>query len=127
MGKKENVAAGNPRHSLRRRQDPQFRGRGYTDPPLLWLFSSPTADSWLESSQFGLFLCVERIPWDALEAEVEDEAGDLLEHLVQRFIQREETLLACKPTSVITADHCWEMNPCFCIVLPRFPDLLEAR
>lgn len=63
------------------------------------------------------FLCVERICWDTLEAEVEAGAVDLVEHLLPRFIQHEETLLACKPTSVITADHCWEMNPYFCIVL----------
>lgn len=71
----------------------------------------------VENSQFGLFLCVERICWDTLEAEVEAGAVDLVEHLLPRFIQHEETLLACKPTSVITADHCWEMNPYFCIVL----------
>lgn len=70
-----------------------------------------------ENSQFGLFFCVERICWDTLEAEVEDGAVDLLERLLPRFIQHEETLLACKPTSVITADRCWEMNPYFCIVL----------
>lgn len=63
------------------------------------------------------FFCVERICWDTLEAEVEDGAVDLLERLLPRFIQHEETLLACKPTSVITADRCWEMNPYFCIVL----------
>lgn len=34
-----------------------------------------------------------------------------------RFIRHERTLLACKPTSVITADHCWETNPHLCIVL----------
>lgn len=34
--------------------------------------------------------------------------GDLVEHHPERG----------RPTSVTAADHCWEMNPYFCIVLP---------
>lgn len=72
MGKKENLEAGSPRHSLRRRQNPQLRGhRGYTDPPLLWLFSPPTADPWERVLSLGFFLCGE----DPLEAEFEAGRG----------------------------------------------------
>lgn len=42
-----------------------------TDLPLLWLFPSPSADSWQGILNLGFF-CVERIPWDTLEAEVKD-------------------------------------------------------
>lgn len=74
---------------------------GY-NPPLLWFFPSPSADSWQGILSLGFF-CVERIPWDTLEAELKDGAGELLEQLQWRLTQHEETLLGCKPTSVITA------------------------
>lgn len=71
-----------------------------------------------ENSQFGLFFVCGKDPLGSTGGEMEDGAGDLQEHLVQRFLQHEETRLACRPTSVIAADHCWEMNPSFCFVLP---------
>lgn len=85
MGKKEDVAAGSPRHSLRRRQDPQFRGCGYRSSPAVVVFI-PHCRFMQRVLSLGFF-CVERIPWDAPEAEVEAGSGDPLEHLLQRFIQ----------------------------------------
>lgn len=54
MGKKEEVAAG----GWRRRQD---QGSWFRD-----LFI-PYCGVMAENSQFGLFLCVERICWDTVE------------------------------------------------------------
>lgn len=70
-----------------------------------------------EFSVWAFFVCG-KDPLGSTGGEMEDGAGDLQEHLVQRFLQHEETRLACRPTSVIAADHCWEMNPSFCFVLP---------
>lgn len=53
-----------------------------------------------ENSQFGLFFVRGK---DLLGY-----TGDLVEHHPERG----------RPTSVTAADHCWEMNPYFCIVLP---------
>lgn len=90
----------------------------------LFSFHSPLQ---IHSGEFSVwaFLCVNNLLGYSkssltLQAKVKASLGwcsRSSEASAARFIQREETLIAFKPTSVITTDHRWEMNTYFFIVL----------
>lgn len=91
-GDKEEVAAGSPGQSSRRRQDPQVRDLGYRSASAV-VVSIPFCRFVAGNSQFGLFLCG-KDPLGYTGGRSQGCAGDLLEHLLWGLIQHRETLLA---------------------------------
>lgn len=134
MGKERDAAAGTPLHCcLEEEETGTHRKLLAPSQPGSWHYRSTSTVGYfllvpyyrfsVENSQFGLFLCVNNLLGYSkslltLQAEVKARLGwrsGSSEASTVGFIQHEETLIAFKPTSVITTDPCWETK--FVIVL----------